>query len=54
MTAAFGLRTSLALGGLACAGVCAVLPVVLPELWNFDIRSNADVANVAAIRAQEE
>jgi len=54
MTAAFGLRTSLALGGLACAGVCAALPVVLPELWKFDVRSNADVANVSSIRAQEE
>ena len=54
MTAAFGLRTSLALGGLACAGVCAVLPVVLPELWNFDVRSNEDVAKVATLRAQEE
>jgi hypothetical protein len=54
MTAAFGLRTSLALGGLACPGVCAVLPVVLPELWNFDVRSNEDVAKVAMLRAQEE
>jgi predicted MFS family arabinose efflux permease len=54
MTAAFGLRTSLALGGLACAGVCAALPVVLPELWKFDVRSNADVAKVATLRAQEE
>jgi len=52
MTAAFGLRTALALGGLACTGVCAALPVVLPELWKFDVRSNADVAAVAAIRAQ--
>ncbi len=53
MTAAFGLRTALALGGLACTGVCAALPVVLPDLWKFDVRTNADVAAVAAIRAQE-
>jgi len=53
MTAALGLRTALVAGGVACTGVCAVLPAALPALWTFDVRTDSNVALVASLRAQE-
>lgn len=53
MTAAFGVRTSLTVGGLACAATCGALPAVLPAMWKFDVRTDANVAEVRRIRAEE-
>lgn len=53
MTAALGVRTSLAVGGLACAGACAALPAVLPAMWRFDVRTDTNVAEVKRIRSEE-
>ena len=53
MTAALGVRTSLAIGGIACAATCAALPVVLPAMWRFDVRTDENVAEVRRIRSEE-
>lgn len=47
------LGTSLAVGGFASTGVCAGLAGALPALWRFDVRTDPNVAQVAAIRAAE-
>ncbi len=54
MTAAMGVRTALASGGVMCAAVCGFLPAVLPALWRFDIRTNPHVAAVALARSKAE
>jgi MFS family permease len=41
---AFGLRTSLASGGILCIIAIGVTCVTLPALWKFDARTNPHVA----------
>ncbi len=41
---AFGLRTSLASGGILCIIAIGVTCVTLPALWKFDVRTNPHVA----------
>jgi MFS family permease len=41
---AFGLRTSLASGGILCMIAIGVTCVTLPALWKFDARTNPHVA----------
>lgn len=41
---AFGLRTSLASGGILCIFAVGVTCVTLPALWKFDARTNPHVA----------
>ncbi len=53
MATALSLRASLAIGGLACTGVCAGLAAALPAMWNFDVRTDANVHEVERIRADE-
>ncbi len=53
IAAATTVRTSLVLGGAVCAGGCAVLPLALHATWNFDVRSDVHVADVAALRAND-
>jgi len=53
MATALSLRASLAIGGLGCTGVCAGLAAALPAMWNFDVRTDANVHEVERIRADE-
>ncbi len=48
-----GLRASLSVGGLACAGSVATLGATLGGLWGFDARSDEHVSAVRALRAEE-
>lgn len=54
MTAWTSLRFSLSVGGLASAGSVAVVVAALPQLWAFDARSDAHVAEVRALRGAED
>jgi MFS family permease len=36
---ALGPEVAIVVGGLMCLGGCAVIPLALPQLWNFDITS---------------
>lgn len=53
MAAWTSLRFSLTFGGLACVGSVAAVAAALPRLWNFDARSDANVAAVRAARSGE-
>lgn len=53
MAAWTSLRFSLTFGGLACTGAVAAVAVGLPSLWRFDARSDAHVAEVRELRANE-
>jgi MFS family permease len=44
-------RVAIVSGGLACVGACALLPAGLRSLWNFDARTDA---NVALVRTERE
>lgn len=54
VASATSLRTSVVSGGLACAGLCAVLGAALPALWRFDARSDGNVRAVAAARGEQQ
>ena len=54
MTAWTSLRFSLTFGGLGCAGAVGSVALALPALWNFDVRTNENVALVKQIRSDEE
>ena len=54
MTAWTYLRFSLTFGGLGCAGAVGAVAFALPALWNFDVRTNENVALVKQIRSNEE
>ena len=54
MTAWTSLRFSLTFGGLGCAGAVGAVAFALPALWNFDVRTNENVAFVKQIRSNEE
>ena len=53
MASWWGLRASLALGGLVCAGTCLALPLALPALWRFDVRSDINVELTRTLRAAD-
>lgn len=53
MAAWVGLRGSLAIGGLACAGSVVAVGASLPALWRFDARTDPHVARVRDRRAGE-
>jgi MFS family permease len=53
MAAWTSLRFSLTFGGVACAGSVGVVALALPRLWNFDVRSDENVAAVRAARTGE-
>ena len=48
------LRFSLTFGGLACTGSIAVVGAALPSLWRFDARTDAHVAEVRALRVDDD
>ncbi len=48
-----GLRTSIVAGGLSCSALVATASFSLRSFWNFDVRSDANVAVVKAQRAAE-
>ena len=54
MTTWTSLRFSLTFGGLGCAGAVGSVALALPALWNFDVRTNENVALVKQIRSDEE
>ena len=54
MAAWTSLRFSLTFGGLACSGSVGVVGAALPSLWQFDARTDANVASVRELRAREE
>ena len=54
MAAWTSLRFSLTFGGLGCAGAVGAVAFALPALWNFDVRTNENVAFVKQIRSNEE
>ncbi|WP_086808445.1 MFS transporter [Streptomyces murinus] len=47
-----GLRTSIACGGLACAGVVGLLALCLPGLMAYDARTNAHAVRMRERRAE--
>jgi MFS family permease len=53
MAAWTSLRFSLTFGGLAATGSIGLVGAALPSLWQFDARSDSNVAHVRAIRGEE-
>jgi MFS family permease len=53
MAAWTSLRFSLTFGGLAATGSIGLVGAALPSLWQFDARSDVNVAHVRAIRGEE-
>ncbi|MFB7503427.1 MFS transporter [Streptomyces broussonetiae] len=49
-----GVRTSVALGGLACAGAMGLLALCLPGLMTYDARTNAHAVRMRERRAATE
>lgn len=47
-----GLRTSIACGGLACAGAVGLLALCLPGLMTYDARTNAHAVRMRERRAE--
>jgi MFS family permease len=52
MAAWTSLRFSLTFGGLAATGSIGLVGAALPSLWQFDARSDVNVAHVRAIRGE--
>jgi MFS family permease len=48
------LRFSLTFGGLGCTGSVGVVAAALPSLWRFDARTDPHVAEVRALRDEED
>lgn len=54
LASATSLRASTVVGGLACAGGCAALPMWLRSMWRFDARHDEHVALVRAQRVDDD
>ena len=49
----FSLRSSFVMGGIACAAMVATVGRGLPDLWNYDDRTNEHAVRERAIRAAQ-
>lgn len=53
LASAISLRSSVVVGGVACAGGCATLPAALRATWGFDARTDVHVAQVRLVRSHD-
>lgn len=53
VASATSIRTSVVSGGIACAVSCAALVAMLPTLWRYDARTDANVRDVRHARDGE-
>ena len=53
MAAWWGLKASLALGGVGCSVSVGTTAAILPSLWRFDARTDENVARVRELRAAD-